>query len=387
MINRSEVEGLPRPRMLIVTRNFPPLVGGMERLLHHVYSEVARDFDVTLLGPTGSSHFVPAGAQVIEVPPRPIWWFLLAALGQSFRLVLRNRPTIIVAGSGLTALPAVLIGSVAGVKVATYVHGLDLIATHPVYRTLFVPAIRHCDRVIANSNATRDLAIGARVPEEKVKVVHPGVAIDAPLSCDLTDQFLAKIGASGRPLMLSVGRLTPRKGLLEFVELSLPTVIKAVPNALLVVIGEPAHDAALCPQRDVLVEVRAAVRRLGLEGHVQFLGRVSEEELDLAYSAASVHVFPVVQVHGDAEGFGMVAVEAAAHGLPTVAFGVGGVSEAIGEGISGHLAAPGDYAGLSAATIAALDGSQPYPACREFAMRFSWALFGERFRSAIADCH
>src|SRR3546814_12930756 len=64
---------------------------------------------------------------------------------------------------------------------------------------------------------------------------------------------------------------------------------------------------------------------------------------DLVYKAASAHIFPVREIPGDPEGFGMVAVEAAAHGVPTIAFATGGIVDAVAEGESGRLIRPGDY--------------------------------------------
>ena len=61
------------------------------------------------------------------------------------------------------------------------------------------------------------------------------------------------------------------------------------------------------------------------------LARVDDQRLSDAYFAADVMVFPVLDLPGDVEGFGMVAVEAAAHGLPTVAFAVGGRAGCGGE--------------------------------------------------------
>jgi phosphatidyl-myo-inositol dimannoside synthase len=81
----------------------------------------------------------------------------------------------------------------------------------------------------------------------------------------------------------------------------------------------------------------------------------------------------------DIEGFGMVAVEAAAHGLPTVAFSVGGVPDAVSDGCCGKLIRPNDNISFAQAVIELIkEGASPKPTdeCRKFAELFQWNEFG-----------
>jgi phosphatidylinositol alpha-1,6-mannosyltransferase len=104
----------------------------------------------------------------------------------------------------------------------------------------------------------------------------------------------------------------------------------------------------------------------------------------MAYMAADVLVFPVQEIPGDIEGFGMVAIEAAAHNLPTVAFAVGGVPDAVRDGISGALVARGDNESFARATIKFLDPRSGLRTdSRQFAESFCWQKFGQRLRSIL----
>jgi phosphatidylinositol alpha-1,6-mannosyltransferase len=115
------------------------------------------------------------------------------------------------------------------------------------------------------------------------------------------------------------------------------------------------------------------------------LGAVSEEDLRGAYDASTVHVFPVRDIPGDVEGFGMVAIESAAQGLPTVAFDCGGVPDAVADGISGRLVKAGDYAAFAAAVIdVSRAGRETFDVpCRRFAAGFEWTSFGEKMRAIL----
>ena len=106
-------------------------------------------------------------------------------------------------------------------------------------------------------------------------------------------------------------------------------------------------------------------------------------ELDDAYFAADVLIFPVQERENDIEGFGMVAIESAAHGLPTVAFSVGGVPDAVADGCCGKLIPADDNIAFAQAVIDLLSRqSSPVQvdACLNFAESFQWDAFGNQLR-------
>src|SRR5574337_1276132 len=90
-------------RILLVTRNLPPLVGGMERLNWHMADELSKTADVRVIGPTGSAAMAPAGVAVREARLQPLWKFLLQAGALARREARTWKPDIVLAGSGLTA--------------------------------------------------------------------------------------------------------------------------------------------------------------------------------------------------------------------------------------------------------------------------------------------
>lgn len=370
-----------RHRILMVTRNFPPLTGGMERLLHHVYLELAQEFEVALVAPRGSSAY--AVGPVFECAPAPLPRFFYDTVRQGRRAVRALRPHLIFSGSGLTVFPT---RRFAGpIPVATYVHGLDLVAPHPVYQHLFVPALRGCARVIANSSATRTLAIGRQIPPARVTVVHPGVQMPVPDPGARARARQALNLSPDAPVLLSVGRLSARKGLPEFLSQVLPETVQHFPDLRLLVVGDEPSGALAAEA--IGAEARARCRALGLGDVVHFLGHVPDAVLEQAYCASDLHVFPVREVAGDMEGFGMVAVEAAAHGVPTLAFAAGGVVDAVREGVSGTLVTPGDYAAFTRQLRDYLSGRRVVAAAdaRAFAATFSWPLFGSRLRGICRD--
>lgn len=365
-----------RKRILLVTRNMPPLVGGMERLNWHMAGELAKVADVRVVGPAGSARLAPAGVEVDEVALDPLPRFLLVAQWRAWRRARSASPHLVVAGSGLTAPMALFAARACNAHCVAYVHGLDIAVPNRVYRRLWLPALRRMDRVIANSHMTAALAMEAGVDPARIGVVHPGVDLpDAHPDPDAASRFREENGLGNRPVLLSVGRLSSRKGLREFVVDVLPRIARIKPDVILVVVGD-APNQALHAQAQTREVIQSAAKSVGLGDNVKFLGQISNRELALAYRTSNIHVFPVRQIAGDPEGFGMVAIEAAAHGLATVAYAVGGVVDAVAEGISGHLAQAGDGGAFAACVLGLLDRPLPAEPLRAFAARFSWEKFG-----------
>lgn len=374
-----------RQKVMLVSRNLPPLVGGMERLNWHIAAELARVNDVLVVGPEGSAALAPADVEVTEVPLRPLWKFLLAGLRAARREALRWRPHIVLAGSGLTAPIAFVAARACGARTAVYVHGLDIIVDHRVYRWLWLPVLRRFDGAIANSANTADLARRAGVAGGRISVVHPGTSLVS--MHEMPDREPASVlDAEQGPILLSVGRLTERKGLPQFITHALPRIVAEYPSARLLIVGDDAPNALRKGAPDQVGVLLAAIESAGMQTHVVRLGPCSDDELAKVYQCAAAHVFPVRHVPGDVEGFGMVAIEAAAHGVPTVAFAVGGVPDAVSDSVSGYLVSPGDYATFASRINHILAGSDDAlkAGSRHFAREFAWEKFGERIRAALA---
>lgn len=407
-----------RTRILLVTRNLPPLVGGMERLNWHMAEELTKIAEVRVVGPTGAAALAPADVAVREAPLKPLWKFLWRARALARREAKTWHPDIVLAGSGLTAPIARSAARACGARTAVYVHGLDVAVRHLAYRAIWLPAIRRADRVIANSGATAQLCRGIGVDPARIGIVHPGVDMprdvqepspsvarhppperegnrSEPLSPrergrgegpDPRDAvgFRERHGLGTRPLLLSVGRLSARKGLREFVTHAFPRIVAAQPDVMLLIVGDTPSQA-LHAETQTPASIRAAAVAAGIGNHIRFLGKVPDEELLVLYRTADIHVFPIREIASDPEGFGMVAVEAAAHGLPTVAFAAGGVVDAVAEAASGHLVEPGNYTIFAETVVRTLtEREQLRDSCIDFARRFSWPTFGGEFAKQLA---
>ena len=230
---------------------------------------------------------------------------------------------------------------------------------------------RRSQVLVCLSDAFADLLVrDYGIPPWRTEVVSPGVDLDAFRPRDRrTSRIEIGLPADGF-VVLSVRRLAERMGLDVLLE-----AWAALPDGLLLIAGEGPSRKALSARAD----------ELGLDSsRVRFLGRVSEHDLPLLYSAADVSVVPSTQL----EGFGLVVLESLAAGTPVVATRVAGLAEVLPQLQADLLVPPGDAAALGRRLAGAADGTAPLPGattCRSFAEAFSWDRVAARFQELYAD--
>jgi len=375
---------MKKQRILLITRNLPPLVGGMERLNWHMADELSKYAEVKVVGPTGAAAVKPENVQVLESPLKPLVLFMLIALCKAFWTAVCFKPNVIIAGSGLTAPLVWLISKLIGAKSVVYLHGFDITVAHWVYQKIWVSFFKRMDFVIVNSTPTKELALNVGVLEEKLTIVHPGVTLPVLAQSSNTIQsFKKKYNLEHKKILLSVGRLTTRKGLKEFVENSLAYIVQQEPDVVLVVVGESPKNS-LGAGLQTREEILEAARKKQIENHILFLGVITDnEQLATIYEAADVHVFPVRHIPNDPEGFGMVAIEAAAHGLPTVAFATGGIVDAVKDDVSGYLVEKNNYIDLIHRILFVLNNPFDRKIIQNFSTKFAWENFGQAIYNLI----
>jgi phosphatidylinositol alpha-1,6-mannosyltransferase len=215
-------------------------------------------------------------------------------------------------------------------------HGLELI--HPFYGRL--PEwrradFRHAVRVIANSRATADLATTRCALQVPPVVVNP-VAGPRPAASEIEARAaklrralgVAEVG--GGPVLLSVGRLVPRKGF-DLVLHSVAWLRRRYPNVRYVILGNG-------PERMRLEQLAG---ELGIASNVRMLGHADEITKWAAFEACDLFVMPNRLLGGtDWEGFGIVFLEAALASRPAVGGCSGGTADAVVDGETGLLVDP-----------------------------------------------
>lgn len=173
----------------------------------------------------------------------------------------------------------------------------------------------------------------------RINVLHLGARGERFSQPGDTAGLRARLGLDDAPVLLTTGRLIPRKGHAEVISL-LPSLQERSGPVNYVIVGDG-------PSRQALQDL---ARALKVADRVHFAGEVPDEELAGWYQLCDVFVMPARDLRGDpGEGFGLVYLEANAAGKPVVGTTAGGVPDAVADGVSGLLAPPDDPAALLAA--------------------------------------
>ncbi|WP_216936022.1 glycosyltransferase family 4 protein [Acinetobacter sp. BY484] len=378
---------MKKQSILLITRNLPPLVGGMERLNWHIADELSKDHTVSIISHTKAKEIAPQNTKFYGVSLNPLPIFLILAFFQTFLRCLVQRPDLLFAGSGLTAPIVVFWAKIFRKKSIIYIHGLDVENNSIVYRKIWIPFIRKADHIVANSTPTQELCIRNHIPHTKISIIHPGVDFPPlPRDVEHIQQLKDKFNLNNKKVLISVGRLTERKGLNEFIQHALPQIVKDIPNVLLLIVGDTASHA-LNKNMQTNVQLLETARAYNVEQYITFSGKVTDPELSSFFYLSDIHIFPIKYIPEDPEGFGMVAIEAAAHGTPTVAFDVGGVVDAIKHNETGCLIDHQDYQEMTHTLVQMLEGKIVISEemCVQYAEQFSWCHFKAKFEKVIIN--
>lgn len=374
--------------ILVVTRNLPPLIGGMERLNWHIADELSKNNEVVLLSHTQAKNNAPKNCTFYAAPLNPLPLFLILVFIRTFFICLRHKPDVFFAGSGLTAPIVVFWAKLFKKKSLVYVHGLDIATNHWLYNLLWIPMIRKADRVIANSTPTKEICLRKGIQHEQISIIFPGVSYPPLAPNDLLiEELRQQYHLANKKVLISVGRLTQRKALNEFVDLALVNIVKQNPDTILVIIGDTPNQSLNKNLQSKELILSTATKH-GIHNNILFVGNISDDKiLSSWYYLADLHVFPVKHIPDDPEGFGMVAIEAAAHSTPTVAFATGGIVDAVKDGHSGYLIHPKHYKKLANITIEHLNKDSYIASedCQKFAEQFSWDNFALKLKEQIQE--
>lgn len=217
-------------------------------------------------------------------------------------------------------------------------HGSEILkfAHSPWRRGLARALIRRATRVTTLTNYTQELLL-EHFPEAADKIsLTPGA-----LRADFTLVPARRRGAGGRIIVLTVGRLHPRKGQLH--------TLKALQSLSPELRPRLEYWIVAGQTKGRYEQVLRATAQRCPELTVRFLGNLPDDDLSDVYERADIFAMTSVNYGHSVEGFGLVYLEAAAHGLPVVAHDVGGVAEAVVHGVTGLLVPPHQPARLTEA--------------------------------------
>jgi phosphatidyl-myo-inositol dimannoside synthase len=372
-------------RILIVSNDFPPHVGGIDEYVAQLARRLTGD-EVTIFAPAtpgserfdgGFPHRVVRWSGRILLPTPPVRRRVLD-------LARTLRPDIVLFGA---SMPLALLGPAVrrhlGVPYAACTHGLEIAAARlPGGRALLRRMFRDAAVVTAVSRWTADILRPFLVADTPLALLPAGIDV-ARFRPDVSAREVLQRHRldDGGPIIGCVSRLVMRKGQDQVIR-ALPRVAREFPGVRFLVVGKG-------PDGDRL---RALAARLRVSDRVVFAGAVDAADLPAYFRAGDVFAMPCRHrlLGLEVEALGAVFLQAAGVARPSVAGRVGGVPDAVEDGETGLLADGTSVEQVGDAILALLRdperakamgtrGADRVHAC------FSWESMAGRLRSALSD--
>jgi phosphatidylinositol alpha-1,6-mannosyltransferase len=320
-------------KTLVVTNDFPPRRGGIQSFVHGLVSRLPEG-SVVVYAPAwdGAAEFdarqpmpVIRHPTSLMLPVPSVTRRAVAALGE------HGCDSVLFGASAPLGLLAPALRRAGAKRIVGLTHGHEAgWAALPVARGLLRRIGDGTDVLTYLGEYFRVRLARAVSPAAAARMVRlaPGVDTATFRPGAGGAEVRRRLGLGGRPVVLCVSRLVPRKGQDTLLR-AWPGVLAAAPDARLLLVGSGPFGK----------DLRNLAERLRLTGSVHFTGAVPGQDLPAYYDAADVFAMPCRTRRGglDVEGLGIVYLEASATGLPVIGGDSGGAPDAIRDGESGYV--------------------------------------------------
>ena len=300
---------------LIVTRTFPPELGGMQSLMWGLAKEMSKNFMVKVFADYQENHKEFDKKENFSIERvGGIKFLRKIRKAQLINEFLKNNKIQGVIADHWKSLELIKTDK----KKYCLIHGKEI--NHPQGSSISKRAIKvlnNTEKVIANSEYTKNLAINIGVSSEKVEVINPG--IDS--AKELNKKSLEKVESLLKvktPRLITVSRFDKRKNH-EKVIMALRNLKQIYPNIVYICIGYGDEEE----------KIKSLVEELNLNAQVMFFKDISDDLKNALIAKSDIFVMPSIIHKTSVEGFGIAYAEAAQYGVPSLGGKDGGASDVI----------------------------------------------------------
>jgi phosphatidylinositol alpha-1,6-mannosyltransferase len=380
---------MPR-KLLLLTHEFAPFRGGVATFCEKLAIAAARQgVVVTILAPRyGRSGKADRIAPNVSVRyfgggefgtwrfPYVVWLTICS--------LLKYRGAAVFAADWPFVAACGFLNRFARFRYSAMLHGSEILffrRSRPLNLAMLGNPFFGAAKICTNSRFTAELLFKnyPRIPKALVHIAYLGVD-DYWFGKGFQDRHivLQRLGIpAGRKIVLSVGRLHPRKGQGRCIA-ALSRLGEHLRKEVVYVVVGPAIDA------EYVTELKRAAGKADFP--VVLTGAISDEDLRALYGASTVFCLPSQTHDTKVEGFGLVFLEAAGSALPSIATSAGAVPEVVRHAETGLLVAPDDEAALTEALSSILEDEKARNrlggAAENWAKTFTWAQCAERALAA-----
>ena len=300
---------------LIVTRSFPPELGGMQSLMWGLAKELSKNFMIKVFADYIENHkeFDEQATFSIE----RVGWPKLLRKYRNAHLIdefIKNGKVNGIISDHWKSLEHLKTNK----KKYCLIHGKEINhAKGSGINKRLLKVLNNVEKVIANSKYTKNLAINIGVKEENIIVINPGIDTIK----DLDQKSLEKVESLLKvktPRLITVSRFDKRKNH-EKVIMALRNLKQKYPDIVYICIGDG----------DEAKNIKDLVKELDLSSQVMFFKDISSDLKNSLLAKSDIFVMPSIIHKTSVEGFGIAYVEAAQYSIPSLGGKDGGASDAI----------------------------------------------------------
>ena len=359
---------------LVVTRNFPPELGGMQNLMEGLSNALLNHGPVKVFAEATSEIEIydqNSNLNIERVSGFKIFRkYRKANLVKEFIESNEIRAAFFDHWKSIENLEKNILDRT---KTFCLIHSKEI--NHPVGSSLnkrVLNALAKADHVIANSKFTKEFAVKLGV--KNVTVINPGCNYPIPIN-EEAKEFAKNIYGSASPKLITVSRLDGRKSH-NNVLMTIKNLLPKFPNLKYVSVGDGDEGNNLLKLR----------KYLKLENNVELIFKSTEQEKVALIEQSDVFVMPSVIYKKSVEGFGITYIEAASYGKPSIGGIYGGEGDAIKSGQTGYLCNGNDLNAIYNTLIKILTNNQFKELganALEFSKDFSWEKIIKKYISLI----
>jgi len=357
---------------LITTRSFPPELGGMQNLMWGLAKEMSKNFLIKVFADYQENH---------KEFDKDINFSIERVGGIKFLRKIRkaqlvneflkeNKVQGIIADHWKSLE---LINTTK--KKYCLIHGKEI--NHPkgsFQNKKIVKVLNNVEKVIANSEYTKNLAINVGVDHNKILVINPGVNPVKELSQKSLDKVESLLKVKS-PRLITVSRFDKRKNH-EKIVMALRNLKQIYPDIVYICVGYGDEEE----------NIKELVKELDLNPQVMFFKDISDDLKDALVAKSNIFVMPSVIHKTSVEGFGIAYVEAAQYGIPSLGGKDGGASDAINHDKTG-LICDGNNLDDVYSSLSSMIENKKYlelgKNAKEYVSKFQWSRVIEEYKKIL----
>ena len=308
---------------LIVTRAFPPELGGMQSLMWGLTKEMSKNFMIKVFADYQKNHKEFDDKESFSIERvGGIKFLRKIRKAQLINEFLKESKVQGIIADHWKSLELIKSNK----KKYCLIHGKEI--NHPKessINTRLIKVLNDTEKVIANSEYTKNLAIDKGVDKNKIVVINPGVNPAEELNKKSLEKVerLLKIKT---PRLITVSRFDKRKNH-EKVIMALRNLKQQYPDIIYICVGYGDEENNL----------KKLVQELNLSSQVMFFKDISDDLKNSLLAKSDIFVMPSIIHKTSVEGFGIAYVEAAQYGIPSLGGKDGGAADAIDHNKTGLI--------------------------------------------------